>query len=38
MKIEYENNNQSYNNEEPTYVEEDPLFETLKGGPQCAQQ
>ena len=37
-EIEYEQENQSHINEEPTHIVDDPLFETLKEGPQCAQQ
>jgi len=39
IKIEYENkSNENTYNEEPVYIEDDPFMETLKGGPQCAQQ
>ena len=38
IKIEYDNKRQEPTYEEPIYTEDDPFMETLKGGPQCAQQ
>ena len=39
IKIEFENKkSETLYEEEGTFFEDDPLFEDLKGGPQCAQQ
>jgi len=38
IKIEYDNKKQESTYDEPLYAEDDPFMETLRSGPQCAQQ